>query len=56
MTRCDATTPTDPRSSEDQQDLAELIEGMIELAISIFSFPFDELTHLEAAAPSTQFQ
>jgi hypothetical protein len=56
MTMCEATTPTDPRISEDQQDLAELIEGTIELAISIFSFSFDAMTHLDEAAPSTPFQ
>ena len=56
MTPCEATNPTDPRISEDQQDLAELIEEMIELAISIFSFSFDGMTHPDEAAPSTQVQ
>ena len=46
MTICDGMTPTDPRVSEDPQDIAELIEGTISLAISIFSFPLVVMTHL----------
>jgi hypothetical protein len=56
MTICDGMTPTDSRVSEDLQDVAELIEGTIALAIGIFSFPLTVMTHLGDPALSAQAQ
>jgi hypothetical protein len=53
MTICDGSAPIDRWISEDQ-DLVELIEGTMKLAIIIFSFPRVVMTHLGGPAPSAQ--
>ena len=53
MTISSRMIPTDPSVSEEEdQDLAELIEATIELAVVTFSYPITVLTHLgEVGSP-----